>query len=98
MDIPDDIQEAVVKQFTSRYPEYSATEKNAALMREAVDRLCEAGHPFHTDTLALAFNFIEAAKGFEQPEQEVVEVSNEEMVRQKHVENLAARAETLTDE
>ena len=82
--IPDYIQESVAQKFRNSYPEYHARPKNAALMPEAVKQLVDAGHPFSADTLAHAFNHLDAGGHFEQPEVERIEMSREEMTHASH--------------
>lgn len=67
------------------------------MLRAAVEELCNAGHPFSADTLALAFNHLDAGGKFEQPEAEMVEISDDEDRRRRHIESLSANAEKMTD-
>lgn len=96
-DVPDDIQEAVAKKFSDSYPEYFGSENNAAMMRQAVEELCEAGYAFSGDTLAVAYHGLNAGGHFEQPEAEMVEASNEEMTYARHIDSLANNADRMTD-
>lgn len=97
IDVPDDIQEAVVKKFRDNYPEYYGSENNAAKMRQVVESLVDAGHSYSSDVLALAWNHLNAAGQLEQAEVERAEVSPVEMTYANHIDSLARNEHRMTD-
>ena|SRR5215831_940637 len=97
MNVPDDVQERVGNEFIRRYPEFYASANNAKLLSETVTKMTDAGSSFSVDTLASAYHHLQALGALQEPEQEIVEMTDEERARHHHIDTLARNAEIYSD-
>lgn len=97
IDVPEQITNAVAQKFCDSYPEFHLSAANAAKLSQAFEQLVDAGHPYSSDTLALAYNHLSAGGQFERAEPKVVELPEEEMRYARHIETLAEKADRMTD-